>query len=624
MKHSSNKKFGKSRSKNLDKEDKKDIPTAEIAKEVPADTLSMMSFGGVREIGMNICAYKYNGKYLIVDMGIGFDQDLPLSSNNRVVVANIDLLKQEREHIVGIVITHGHDDHIAGITHIWDQVQCPIYATAFPAALITRKTEQKQESARKINQDSPNDQKWRDIRDNLNIVDQGSWMEIGDFAVKFVNITHSIPESSAVAIRVDNKTRDTVVHTGDWKLDNNPVVGRVTDEGALRELGDEGVMALVCDSTNIMDTHNDRKMRSESSVPAGLERLIKSAQDKRVLISCISTNVARMKTCYDIAKRCGRKLCLVGRSLIKVYETALATGYWTDEAPLNDEEGGKAPRGSVLYLCTGSQGETGSSIERISRIPDCARCNVKVEPEDLVIFSARTILGNERSVNNVVNNFAEKGVQVIFPSAENHIHVSGHPVQEDVKQMYQWTRPKFVIPVHGEPQHLVKHGKVAASCGIGTHPLRNGEEIILTQTGIHSARRFATSKLMVDGGVLLPIDGSAVREKRGLQRGLVTIIIHLDHIKIDAFGMYDDNTEFKQNLIAALRKHVHQLTHGKQVTHYEAVRNIVDYATAWIRESQNRTPLVRVHILGKIKHKTARQSKGQHHNQQQETEDIAA
>lgn len=620
MKHSSSKKFRRPRS-NTDNDQRVEEQVKEVP--VPPDTLSLMSFGGVREIGMNLCAYKYNGKYLIVDMGIGFDQDLPLSSHNKIVVANIDLLEQERENVIGIVITHGHDDHIAGITHVWDRIRCPIYATAFPAALITRKTEQEQESARRINQEHPNDQKWYDIRDNLHIVQQGGWMEIGDFAVRFVNITHSIPESSAVAIRVNNKTRDTVIHTGDWKIDVNPVIGNVTDERALQEIGDEGVMTLVCDSTNIMDLHNDRSMRSESSVAAGLERLIRNAEGKRVLISCISTNVARVKTCFDIAKRCGRKLCLVGRSLLKVHEVALATGYWDPrDCPLTDDEGGKAPRGSVLFMCTGSQGESGSSIERISRIPECTRCNVKVEPGDVVIFSARTISGNERAVNNVVNNFAEKGVQVTFPSANNHIHVSGHPVQEDVKQMYQWTKPRFVIPVHGEPQHLVKHAEVAASCGIDTYPLRNGEEIMLTQAGVRSVRRFKTSKLMVDGSVLLPVDGNAVREKRGLQRGLVVIVIHSEHIKIDAFGMYDDNYAFKQELTTVVRKRLQQITHSKQVTHYETVRDVVDYVSAWIKEFQNRLPLVRVHILGKIRNYTHK-SRDDRRNQPNDAESAA-
>ena len=595
MKHSSSKKFVRQRGRSSDRNSKEHIK--EVV--VPPDTLSMMSFGGVREIGMNICAYKYNGKYLIVDMGIGFDQDLPLSSHNKIVVANIDLLEQERENVVGIVVTHGHDDHIAGITHVWNKVRCPIYATAFPAALIVRKTEQEQDNARKINQESVSDQKWRDIRNNLKVIKQGNWIDIDSFAVKFINITHSIPESSAVAIRVGNKSNDTVLHTGDWKIDENPVVGNITDTHALQELGDQGVLALVCDSTNIKDLHNNRSKRSEASIVPDLERLVKNATGKRVLISCISTNVARMKTCYDIAKRCGRKLCLVGRSLIKVYETAQATGYWDpQDCPISDDEGGKAPRGSVLFMCTGSQGETGSSIERISRIPECGRCPVKVESGDIVIFSARTILGNERAVNNTVNNFAEKGVQVIFPSEENHIHVSGHPVQEDVKLMYQWTKPQFVIPVHGEPQHLVRHGEVAASCGIGTHPLRNGEEIILTQNGIYTARRFSTSKLMVDGYVLLPIDGVAVREKRSLQHGIVTIIVrNLDHIKVDVFGMYEDNTMFKQEIITLVRKRLHQISSTKDNKNpADSVRDIVNYISSWIKEFQNRSPLVRVHI----------------------------
>jgi ribonuclease J len=576
-------------------EARKKAPQPAVA---PPDTISMMSFGGVREIGMNLAAYKYNGKYLIADMGIGFDQDVP-SAHSKVVVPDINLLEQHAEDVIGMVITHGHDDHIAGITHLWGKVRCPIYSTAFPAELIMRKTEREQESTRRMGKEVRN--KWKEIKESLNVVKQGEWVQIGEFHVKFINITHSIPESSALAIRVENKTRDTVVHTGDWKIDSKPVVGDPTDTAALKELGQEGVLALVCDSTNIMDKSTDPERRTEVSTIADLERIVKEHSDVRVLISCISTNVSRMKICHEVAKRCGRKLCLVGRSLIKVHETAQSTGYWkAEDEVLRDDEGGKMPRGTVLYLCTGSQGEPGSSIERISRIPECSKCAVKVEAGDIVVFSARTILGNERALNNIINNYAEKGVRSIFPSAKNHIHVSGHPVEEDVRQMYKWTRPKYVIPVHGEPQHLIEHARVAESCKISAFSLRNGEEVALTQDGVQSIQRFDTTKLMIDGAVLLPIDGVAVREKKQLQQGLVVINAHGGGVKIDALGMHDDNTEFKKQLAPLLKKQIRRIEHSNK-SYYEATKEVRDYVANWIKETENRSPVVRVNLSGKFK-----------------------
>ena len=538
------------------------------------ETLTLTMFGGAGQIGMNLCAYKYKGKYLIVDIGIGFDTTLP--AQNKIVVPNIELLEKNKQDIVGILITHGHDDHIAAIPHIWHKIGCPIYATPFPAELINKKTDQEI------------------IRQNIHIISQGEWHKLGPFGFQFISITHSIPESSAIAIDADGQL---IVHTGDWKLDPNPVIGKVTDEETLKKLGNEGVLALVCDSTNILEYGGPSESRSEASITDDLYKLVSEAHGKRVFLSCISTNLARMKTCYEIARACGRKLCLVGRSLLRVYEAAEATGYWKQEDHiLLDEEGAQAPIGSILYMCTGSQGEPGSSVERIAR--DDHHC-VRAEAGDILIFSARTIIGNEKAVGCIVNNLARKRVKVVFPTDEHHIHVSGHPYREDVATMYKWLKPKFVIPTHGEPQHLIEHLAFAKSNGLQGYYVENGQEISISSTGIKKIHEFTPGRSLVDGNVLLDVDGDAINERKKLQNGIITIIISGHNIKIDSLGLQDNSQAIDKEIHSIVQNRLEYITSAKDLQYHQTINDIIQTITRWFRDRQGQKPVIRVHIFGR-------------------------
>jgi ribonuclease J len=541
----------------------------------PPDALSLTLFGGTGEIGMNLCAYKHNNKYLVVDMGIGFDAKLP--GDNRIVVPKIDHLIKHRQDIIGIVVTHGHDDHIAAIPHLWKYLKCPIYATKFPAQLLNKKADDGV------------------LLENAHIIEQGKWIDLAPFKIKLLNITHSIPESSSVVIDVPGHR---IVHTGDWKLDAHPVVGNKTDEEGFKEIGNQGVTAVFCDSTNIMDTSSDRKMRSEISIQAGLEEIVRANPGVRVMVSCISTNIARMKTCYDVAKKCGRRLCLVGRSLLKAHETAEITGYWNPEDKvMYDEEGGKAPRGSTLYLCTGSQAEVGSSTERIAM---GTHPYVNAEPGDTILFAARTITGNELPINAIVNAFTDKQVNVIFPSPAHHIHVSGHPVQEDVRTMYEWLKPQYVIPAHGEPQHLLKHAQFAKSCGIESLSVRNGYEVVFAKnTKPQIYKRFIPGRLMVDGTALLDTEGKAVKERYELQRGLVFAVIAGTRVNIDLLGLEDDPEELKTRLTSGIKQRLEHIDNNPKMTYYKARIDLGRYISNEIRLTSKRKPLVCVQLIGR-------------------------
>lgn len=545
------------------------------AKKHSGDSLSLIVFGGTGEIGMNLCAYRHKGKYLVVDMGIGFDVDLP--ADNKIVVPKIDFLVKHKDDVVGIVVTHGHDDHIGGIPYLWKQLRCKIYATKFPAELLRKKADD------------------GILLDHVRIVERGVWVDIEPFKVRFLSITHSIPESSAIAIRTYNKT---IVHTGDWKIDVDPVIGAKTDEEGFKQLGAEGVTAIFCDSTNILETHSDRQMRSEKSVTQGLEKLVKNAEGARVMISCISTNIARMKTCYEVARKCGRRLCLVGRSLLRVHEAAENTGYWDPkDKVLNDIEGGKAERGSVLYLCTGSQSENRSSTERIAKD---THPYVTAEPGDVMIFAARTIMGNERAINNTTNLFADKQVKTIFPSRENHIHVSGHPVQEDVATLYSWLKPRYVIPAHGEAQHLMKHCEFARKHGLESLYVRNGQEVVFKgEERPQILSHNEPGRLMVDGSVLLAVEGPAVKERYELQRGLIIVIISGNRVRVDAVGLEDQPEVLKEKLSTMIKQRLEYLEQNSKMSYYKTQVNLVRYVANEMRITSKRRPVIRVYMSGR-------------------------
>jgi len=400
--------------------------TKSAPKPVPAilnrpDELVFLPLGGAGEIGMNLNLYGYGGRWLMIDCGISFaDETMP---GLEVIMPDPTFIEERREDLVGIVVTHAHEDHIGAIQYLWPRFKTTVYATPFTANLLRQKlVETKLETTVPI----------------VEIPMSGKfWIE--PFELELITLTHSIPEPNAVVVRTP---AGTVLHTGDWKLDPDPLVGPTADEAALRRLGDEGVLALVCDSTNAL---RPGATGSEAEVRRSLETLVGQCRS-RVAVACFASNVARLTSIVAAAEKHDRQVALVGRSLWRIEQAARETGY-LEGVPrfLTEEEAGYLPRDKALLICTGSQGEPRSAL---SRIADDEHAHIVLEAGDAVIFSSRIIPGNERSINRLHNKLAHVGVEIL--TEEDHfVHVSGHPAQQELQRMYQMVRPKIAVPVHG-------------------------------------------------------------------------------------------------------------------------------------------------------------------------------
>jgi ribonuclease J len=403
----------------------------------PGD-LWFLPLGGTGEIGMNLNLYGHDGAWLMVDLGITFaDERL---SGVDLIMPDPAFIEDQRDRLAGLVLTHAHEDHIGAVPYLWPRLRCPIYATPFTAGVLRRK-----------------------LRENgfaedaeITEVPLSGRFAVGPFDLELITLTHSIPEPNAVVIRT---SAGTVLHTGDWKLDPEPLVGDDYDEAALRRLAEEGVLAMVCDSTNALV---EGESGSEGALRDSLTELV-GGFEARVVVACFATNVARLETAMRVAETHGRRVALVGRSLHRIYQAARDCGYLADLPPLlSDRDVAYLPRDEVLLLCTGSQGEPRSALVRIVRDD---HPEVGLEPGDAVVFSSRVIPGNEKAISALQNELVRKGIEVVT-DREHFTHVSGHPARDELAQMYQWVRPQVAIPVHGEARHLSAHAELARDCQV--------------------------------------------------------------------------------------------------------------------------------------------------------------
>jgi ribonuclease J len=470
------------------------------------DELIFVPLGGAGEIGMNLNLYGYGPEakrqWIMIDLGVMFGGDNTPGVD--VIMPDPGFIEEHRKNLLGIVLTHAHEDHIGAVGHLWPKLKVPVYATPFTAALVRGKLEEEG-----ILDDVP-----------LHIVPLGGELKLGPFELEFIDITHSIPEPNCIAIRTP---LGTVLHTGDWKIDPNPVVGRRTDIDALRRIGEAGVLAAICDSTNVFVPG---RSGSEAEVATRLEAVIAMCKGK-VAVTAFASNVARMQSVIRAAHRVGRHVALVGRSMHKIANAAIETGYLKDIPPLIDEESAdNLQPHKVLYLCTGSQGEPRAAL---SRIASGEHQNVQLGPGDTVIFSSRVIPGNERSIHQLQNDFAMRGVEVI--SAEDHdVHVSGHPARDELADMYAWLRPQVAVPVHGEERHLMEHVRLAKSLQIpqALHA-PNGSVVRLAPGPATIVDEAPHGRLHLDGSVLTRGDDGAMKERRSLAyAGYVAVTIVLD------------------------------------------------------------------------------------------------
>jgi ribonuclease J len=465
-----------------------------------AEGLHFVPLGGVGEIGMNCCLYGWAGKWLMVDLGITFPNSGQPGID--VIMPDVGFAESLGEDLLGLVLTHAHEDHLGAVPHLWDRLRCPVWATPFAAEILRGKLIE------------------RGLDNELvpNEVALGGKLTIGDFDLQFISLTHSILEANALAIETPGGR---VLHTGDWKLDPNPVVGLDYNEDALRELGDKGVLALIGDSTNATaDGHSG----SETDVQKVLSEICRE-RSGRIAITTFASNVARTVSAAAVAKACGRHLVLAGRSLWRSVAAARATGYLDDIGPfLEADEGGYLPPDKVLYLCTGCQGEPRGEMALIARgdHPD-----IVLGEDDTVIFSSKVIPGNEQPIYDMQNELIHAGVEVIGEK-DAAVHVSGHPHRDELRRMYEWGKPTIAVPVHGEIRHLRAHAQVARDAGVPRGiVILNGDMLRLTADGPEIAAQVPVGRLHLDGSVIVPAGDEALRLRRklGFAGGAVVTVV---------------------------------------------------------------------------------------------------
>ncbi len=465
--------------------------------------LVFVALGGIGEIGMNMYLYGFgppdDRKWLMVDCGVTFPS--AAEPGIEIITPDTTFLEAER-NLVGIVLTHAHEDHLGAVEELWPRLRAPLYATRFAMTLLKGKLAQRD---------------WGNQPELIEVPYEGR-LTIGPFDVEFINMAHSIPETNALAIRAGGGL---VVHTADWKIDEAPGLGKPTNVKRLTELGDEGIDALICDSTNAV---TEGLTFSEGLVAETLKNLVAEAP-QRVAFTTFASNVARLIAIAEAAQAADRHLVIVGRAMRRIIEAAEENGYWPEHLGyLGEEEYGYLPPDKVLALCTGSQGEQRAALARIA---DDEHPNVTLSRGDWVIYSSRTIPGNEDAVHEVQNKLARKGVEVILDHPDGPIHSSGHARRGELRQMYQWTRPRALVPMHGEDRHLFEHLKLAKAEGVtALRDVRNGVMARLHPGPAEIIDEVPSGRLMRDGTLLLREEDGPLRERRKLSFvGTVTVFL---------------------------------------------------------------------------------------------------
>ena len=468
------------------------------------DELLYCPLGGAGEIGMNMNLFGYgqedDHKWIMVDVGVTFADD---------TIPGVDLIypdpgyaEDKKDNFLGIILTHAHEDHIGAITHVWPKFKCKIYATPFTAALVTEKFREK-----KI-----------DITSYLQIVQLGSTINLKPFKIEFITMTHSIVEPNGLRIETP---AGSILHTGDWKCDPNPLVGDNMNSKRLIEIGKEGVLTMICDSTNVLSVG---RSGSEKDVRDSMLKIIEK-QKKRVIVTSFASNVARMETIFYCAEKTGRNISLVGRSMHRIYKAAKQCGYLSDVIePIDPRDAKNISSEKIIYLCTGSQGEPMGAMNRISNYihPD-----VFVEAGDTVIFSSKIIPGNEKKLYKLHNQLVREGINVISEETD-FVHVSGHPNRDDLKDMYEWIQPNSIIPVHGEQRHMLEHINFAKKLNV-PHPIKveNGDIVrIFPGDSPEVFDKAPYGKIFLDGNIGVEEESKSIKERRNIsQNGHLNITV---------------------------------------------------------------------------------------------------
>ena len=548
------------------------------------DELIFCPLGGSGEIGMNMNLYAYgkpgSQKWIIVDVGVTFaDDSLP---GIDLIYADPGFIVDKKDNLLGIVLTHAHEDHIGAITYVWKKLKCKIFATPFTAALITEKFKEK-----KI-----------DIIPYLKIVKLNGIIKLDPFKIEFVTLTHSIIEPNGLKI---DTPAGTIFHTGDWKVDPNPLVGKKVNEEKLKKIGDDGVLAMICDSTNVF---NIGRAGSEADVRKNMLNVM-SRQKKKILVTSFASNVARMETVFYCAEKIGRHISLVGRSMQRIYKAARQCGYLQNVIdPLDSRDTKKLARDKIVYLCTGSQGEPMGALNRISNFthPD-----VFIEKDDTVIFSSKIIPGNVRKHYNVHNKLLKDGVNVITEETE-FVHVSGHPNREDLKDMYKWIKPKTLIPVHGEHRHMKEQINFAHEMKI-LNPVQveNGDIVkIFPGEKPHVYDKAPSGRLCVDGEISIEEDSIFIKERKNLaNNGYVDLTLIISNkgtlyskplINIKGLPIFE-----KEEFFDGLEEEILKLTKTFSLKNIKQNENLIDglkkTCRKYTKEKTGKKPITNINVV---------------------------
>ncbi len=502
----------------------------------PEKELLFLALGGSGEIGMNVNLYGCQGKWLMVDLGMTFSgNEYP---GLDLVFADLDFIEERSKDLLGIVLTHAHEDHIGAVPYFAGELGVPLYATPFTADLVARKLEE----AGLLGQVE------------LNIIeDDHGEFALGPFTVTYIPLAHSIAEGNALLI---DTPYGRVFHTGDWKLDEEPIIGEPTTEEELRAIGHEGVMALVCDSTNVF---NPNPSGSEGGVYRGLMEEVAKHDGKRVLVTTFASNVARLQTLGDVARETGRQICVAGRSLDRIIEVAQDNGYLEDfPEPVDFNAAMSLPRGEVLILATGGQGEPRAALSRIAD----DNHPLELVSGDVVLFSSRQIPGNEIAIGKVQNQLAARGITMVT-DRQSEIHVSGHPGRPELEALYSWLRPDVLVPVHGEMRHMQEQARLGKANGIPANVVqKNGDIVRLAPGQPGKLDEVRSGRLVLDGDIISPADGEAITMRRRISRDGVIFVALRQGIPpvIEAVGlpldedMPDFLEEAQNDVITAVRK----------------------------------------------------------------------
>ena len=487
---------------------------------------------------MNFNLYGYgpphDRKWIVVDLGVTFgDVTTP---GVEIIMPDPTYIEEYADDIIGIVLTHAHEDHIGAVGRLWPRLRAPLYATPFTAFLLREKLRE------------------AGILDEVSLteVPLSGKLTLGPFELELITLTHSIPEPNGVAIRTP---LGVILHTGDWKIDPDPLLGEVTDQAAIERLGDEGILAMVCDSTNVFV---DGRAGSEADVRVAMTRLIGSLTGK-VAVACFASNVARMDTAIRAAEACGRRVCLVGRSMHRMAAAAQSVGLFTGIKPfVSESEANGLPDNGILYLCTGSQGEPRAAL---SRIAEGDHPHVKLSKGDHCVFSSRVIPGNEIGIRNLQNKLADRGVRLYTERDHPGIHVSGHPCRDELKDMYQWARPRIAVPTHGERRHLQEHAALARDLQVPEQVSpRNGDMVRLAPGKAMIIDEVKAGRLFVDGGMTTEENAEPLRERRHMAtNGILIVTVAIDgkgrlasDIEVRSVGLPGDADDPLEDLLDRL------------------------------------------------------------------------